>query len=82
MALFALLACCGCVVGSLARARSAEESVLAFTSTCAVVRGWQCETQSDMDVRAGIVDSGPRAARGLRPWAALGPESTIPALTI
>ena len=74
-ALFALLACCGCVVGALALARSAEESVLAFT--CAVVRGWQCETQSDMDVRAGIVDSGPRAARGLRPWAALGPESTI-----
>ena len=42
-----------CVVGALARARSAEESVLAFT--CAVVRGWQCETQSDMDVRAGML---------------------------
>ena len=57
MALFALLACCGCVVGALARARSAEESVLHLAFTCAVVRGWQCETQSDMDVRAGIVDS-------------------------
>ena len=64
MALFALLACCGCVVGALARARSAEESVLAFA--CAVVRGWQCETQSDMDVRAGIVDSGPRAGLNQR----------------